>query len=889
MSEPARPDPDALLARTRRAALGRLKVFLGAAPGVGKTFEMLNEARRRHASGDDILVGIVESHGRGETEAQLGDLPILPRQRLDYRGQVLEEFDLDAALARKPAVLLLDELAHSNAPGSRHPKRWMDVVELQAAGIDVWTTMNVQHLEGLSEAVARITGVRVAETVPDSVLAQADAVELIDIPPSELLDRLRTGKVYRSDQAERALRGFFKEGNLAALRELALRRLAERVDADVSEYMRENAITGPWPAGDKVLALVGSDPGSEAVIRQARRIADALRAPLLAMHVERPEALADSGAESGFLALAQSLGAESETVIARDVPAAILTLAARRNVTHIVIGRGQPRLWRRLTGRTLSGTLHRRATDFSLHIVPATVPMHRPERERRALPAWLGWLASAGLVAAATGVALGLDEHVPEGSLGMVYLVAIVAVAVAFGSVQGVIAAGVSFLCWNYLFLTPRFTFAIAGAQDVLGAVVFVLIALLLTGAAGNLGRSIRASRARMFSLNRLVEFSRRLSASRTRADLLDSVAREAERLTERPCCVLMPLPPAPGVAGGEPVLRAAVPHDAAPDDAGLAAARWAMIHGRSTGSGTDTLPTGTAWQFRPMRTGTQENGGPAIVGLLGLDLASGRLDGEAERTLDAMLDGAAVAVERLDLIEGRARDAARDETEALRAALLTSLGHDLRTPLTSIRGAISTLRVSMDALNPAARADLLAVADEEAERLGRYVANILDMVRIEGGEMRPRREAVDVAEAVEQATRRAGRATGRPVAFTAEPHLRPARLDPNLLDQLLDNLLGNALKFSPPEGKVEAAVSRAGPDVMISITDDGIGIPVEDLQRIFNPFFRAHRTDRVAAGTGLGLAICQGLVSAMGGRIAAQSPVVGKGGGTRITVSFPL
>ncbi len=887
MSEPARPDPDALLALARREGRGRLKVFLGAAPGVGKTFEMLNEARRRHATAGDVLVGIVETHGREDTEAQVGDLPILPRARLDYRGQVLEEFDLDAVLACRPGVLLLDELAHTNAPGSRHPKRWQDVEELRAAGIEVWTTMNVQHLESLSEAVARITGVRVAETVPDSVLTGADSIELIDIPPNELLERMRQGKIYRADQAQRALHGFFKEGNLAALRELALRRTAERVDADVTGYMRANAISGPWPAGDRVLALIGADPGAEAVIRQARRIADALRAPLLALHVERHDARTDDGATAAALALAESLGAETETVVASDLPRAILGHAAARNVTHIVIGRGRPKAWRRVLGRTLSGILQRRATDFSLHIVPNAVPRARPPKEPLAIPPWLRWTATLGLVATATAVATAVDAHVPEGAHGMIYLVGIVAAAVSFGPLHGLFAAALSFLSWNWFFLPPRQTLAIAGVQDIVGAVVFLLVALLLTGATGNLGRSIRASRARLFSLRRLVEFSRRLGAARTRSDLLDALAKEGERLTGRPACVLMPLPPAPGDTVPEPVLRAAVPMEAAPDDSGMAAARWAMAHGRPTGHGTDTLPTGTAWQFRPLRTRDEE--GAPVLGLLGLRLADGPPpDGETDRTLNALLAQAAVAVERMELMEDRARDAARSETEALRVALLTSLGHDLRTPLTSIRGALGTLRSSGDALAPETRADLLTVAEEETARLGRYIANILDMVRIEGGELSPKREAVDVAEAIATAAARAGRAAGREVALTVEDHLPQPRLDAALLDQVLGNLLDNALKFSAPDGRVAVAARRAGPDVVITVEDDGVGIPSDDLHRVFDPFFRVTREDRVIAGTGLGLAICRGLVRAMGGRIVASSPLSAGGRGTRMTLHFP-
>ncbi|MCC7282314.1 MAG: sensor histidine kinase KdpD, partial [Acetobacteraceae bacterium] len=404
-----------------------MKVFLGAAPGVGKTFEMLNDARRRLAAGADVLVGIVETHGRADTAAQIGELPVLGRQRIDYRGQVIEEFDLDAALARRPRILLLDELAHTNAPGSRHPKRWQDAEELRDAGIEVWTTMNVQHLESLSDPVARITGVRVAETVPDSVLAGADAVVLIDIPPAELLERMRQGKVYRPDQADRALRGFFREGNLAALRELALRRTAERVDADVSGYMRANAIPGPWPSGARVLALVGADDSAEAVVRAARSIADALRGRLLAAHVEVPGADGDVVLAAAGLRLAESLGAQAETLVDAHVPRAILAHARAHNVTHLVMGRARPSLLRRLAGRTLAGVLLREASDFTLHLVPDALARPRPTTLPSFLPRSLRWVAPPALVGFASLVGELLDDTIPDAGMGMLYLVATVA------------------------------------------------------------------------------------------------------------------------------------------------------------------------------------------------------------------------------------------------------------------------------------------------------------------------------------------------------------------------------------------------------------------------------------------------------------------------------
>lgn len=877
--EPARPDPDALLALARREGRGRLKVFLGAAPGVGKTFEMLAEAHRRHAGGADILIGIVETHGRAETQAAIGGLPVLPRARLAYRGQVIEEFDIDAALARRPTILLLDELAHTNVPGSRHPKRWQDVAELREAGIEVWTTMNVQHLESLSDAVARITGVRVAETVPDHVIAEADAVELVDIPPAELIERMRQGRIYRPDQAQRALRGFFREGNLAALREMALRRTAERVDADVTGYMRAKAIEGPWPSGDRVMVLIGADAAADTVVRAARRIADALKAPLVALHVEPPAAT--GGADPGpALQLAERLGATTEVIVAADLPDAILREARRHNATHLVIGRGRQGFWRRLAGRTLSAILLRRATDFTLHLVPGPVGTARPkERAPIGLARWAGWVATLLLVAGSTMIAATLDGEVPEGALGMIYLVPIVAAAVGFGPARAALAAALSFLAWNYLFLPPRYTFTIAGPQDVVGAVVFILVALLLAGTTGGLGRSVRASRARIAGLRRLVEFSRRLGAPGDKGDIVQAAADEAARLVGGAVGVLLPLPPAPGETAPEPVLRAAVPTDAEPDEASMAAARWAMANGRPAGRGTDTLPS-AGWQFRPMRTAH------GVAGLLGLRLAT-ELDGETDRALGALLDQAAIALERAELMEERARGEARAEAEALRTALLTSLGHDLKTPLTSVRGAIATLRSAGPQLDEAVRADLLATAEEEAERLSRWIANILDIVRIESRQLRPKQEVVDLAEAIDTAATRAGRAQGRAIALDLGPALVANRLDPVLLDQVLANLLDNALKFSGPAGHVSVRAWQEGAEVAIAVEDDGPGIAREDLHRVFDPFFRAMRTDRVAAGSGLGLAICRGLTQAMGGRIAAESPIAAARG-TRITIRFP-
>lgn len=888
----ARPDPDALAELAAREGRGRLKVFLGAAPGVGKTVEMLAEGRRLHAAGSDVLIGLVETHGRAETEAAIGPLQRLPLRAIAYRGQVLQEFDLDAALARRPGILLLDELAHTNAPGSRHSKRWQDVEELRDAGIEVWTTMNVQHLESSAEAVARVTGVRVAETVPDAVLKGADAVELVDIPPAELLERMRAGKIYRPEQAERALQGFFKEGALAALRELALRRTADRVDADVTSWMRRNAVTGPWPVGDRVLALIPGGAAAEPVLQQARRLADALHAPLLALHVEQPGQDSDPGPG---IALAQQLGAETEVTTATDLPAAILAHARARRATHIVIGRGAPPWWRRALGQTLIGALARRAPEFTLHVVPSQAATRVTPAPQR-LPAWIAWLVVPVLVGTATLVCVVLDGMVPDAAFGMVYLAAVVAIAAVAGPLHAGMGAVLGFLVWNFLFLPPRYTLTIASAQDVLGAVVFGAVAALLAGTTGRLGRNVRSAALRLAALRRLTALSRRLNAQASMAELQMAVVEEAARITGGPACLLLPLDEAlaatlPGqftrdaVLQAEPVLRAASPSDATPDDGAMAAARWALANGRAAGRGTATLPT-SAWRFLPL---TAVRDGEALaLGLLGLRPETETPDPEVDRALEALLDQAAVALERARLADIAANARARGQTEALRSALLTSLGHDLRTPLTVIRGAAETLRTAGAALPEATRADLLATIEEEATRLARWMSAILDIVRLETGQVVPRREALDVTLVLEDAALHAQQAhPGRSILRDLPAGLPKPRLDAALLDRVLENVLDNALKYSAPDGVVRVAARRDGSEIALLVEDDGPGISPEDLPRVFDAFFRAARADSIAAGSGLGLSICRGLVDAMGGRIAADSPIAA-GRGTRITLRFP-
>ena len=855
LREDDRPDPDALLARTVEPSAGRLKVFLGAAPGVGKTYEMLTQARRRRADGIDVLAGIIETHGRTETQGQVADLPILPRRRVSYRGHALEEFDLDAALAARPALLLVDELAHTNAPGSRHAKRWEDVAELLAAGITVWATLNVQHLESLNDDVARITGIRPAETLPDRVLELADEIEMVDLPPTELLERLHDGRIYRADTARRAAAGFFKEGNLAALREIALRRTAAHVDSEVRHWRQRSGAVGPWPASERVLALVGSDASAEAVVRHAKRLADALRAPWSALHIERAGTGVGSGLTArGPLALALALGAQIEQrpPESGDLVAALTAVASRQNATHLVIGRGRPPLWRRLSGRTLGAQLMRRAPDFALHVVPTPdVVARRPLRSTRH-GSWRPLLLAALLIAVVTAIGILLADVLPGEAMGMVYLAAVTAAAALGGLQPAMLAAGLGFLAWDFFFIAPLHTVIIDSPRDVVALLVFAVVALLSGGLAGRVRAEARAAAARVEGLRRIGTFSRSLGVPATEPDLLAEIRQQAAALGGR----------AVVLTGSADTLAAQEPPDL--DEGAWAAARWAVLHGEPTGRGTNTLP-GAGWRFLPMRTvrGT--------LGVLGLQ-SPDTLDEPLLQAMEALVDQAAVALERVRLATEVAQAAALESTQRLRTALLASLGHDLRTPLAAIQGAAGTLRGAWDRLDDATRADLLSSIEEDVGRMVRFLANIAELTRLESGEVRPRLEATPVAVVIDAALARLPQALLVQVQVPDELH---AAADPALLEQVLFNVLDNAMKYAPEGGLLRVRAMLDGARVVIEVEDEGVGIASSDLAHVFDSFFRVHRRDRMplSAGTGLGLAIARGLVEAMGGRIEATSP----------------
>lgn len=876
-----RPDPDALLALPGTGSRGRLTLFLGAAPGVGKTYAMLTRARRLKAEGVDIVVGLVETHGREETATLLDGLEVLPRRRIEHQGRVVEEFDLDAALARHPHVLLVDELAHSNAPGSRHPKRHQDIEELRQAGIDVWSAVNIQHLESLSDVVEQIAGVKVRERVPDTVLSGADDVLLIDLSPAELLERLKEGKIYLPGNAERAAAGFFRPGNLTALREMALRRTAERVDDQMVDYLRQNAIEGPWLSAERLLVCIGSDALSEKVVRTAARLAWGLNAPWLVVSLERADRSGDAAAGrrvDALFALAESLGGETRRIVGRDFVDEIMRLARREHVTQIVIGARRPGMMRAPWRRSLPDALIARLAGVGVHVVTGEAAA-RP-RPAAMLPRdWLRHplpdLATAAIaVAAATYVGSTIQRFVELPNVSLIYLVAVLAAAVRSGYLAAVTAAVLSAVAYNFFFIDPLYTFTIAQPHEVFGWLVFLAAAFIAGGLASRVGEQAKAAGERAAATQSLYDFSRKLSGTVKADDVIWAAVSQLQATLRRSVVFLT-------LGAGELELAAAWPPDTELDVTDKTAARWALERKEAAGSGTGTLPN-SRFQFRPLASAA------GIAGVVGIEQRDHALDAGDEQALGAILDQTAIAIDRARLSKESLDQAARLNGERFRSALLSSLSHDLKTPLATITGAVSSLRQLGDRMTPESRADLLASIEEESERLNRFVANLLDMTRIESGAVEAHADWVDVADVIGGAVERAGRHhPGRTIETSIAEDLPLIRGDGTLLGQALFNVLDNALKYGGGQ-PVTLFARRDADEVAIAVTDLGKGIPRKDLERVFEKFFRRGKADGRIAGTGLGLPIAKGFVEAMGGRISAESPAQ-KRRGTRITLRLPV
>jgi two-component system sensor histidine kinase KdpD len=864
-----RPDPEALLARVKaeeaRQRRGKLKIFLGAAAGVGKTYAMLEAVREQKADGVDAVVGYVETHGRAETDALLEGLEVLPPRMVDYRGTTLRELDLDAALARRPALILVDELAHTNAPGLRHAKRWQDVVELLDAGINVYTTMNVQHLETLNDVVAKITGVVVRETVPDSVFEQADEVELIDLPPDELLERFKDGKVYMPEQAQEAVKNFFRKGNLIALRELALRRTAERVDAQMRVYMHEHAIGKAWPTAERLLVCISPGPESARLVRAAKRMADRLGAPWVAAYVETPAQLRLSAEVrdrvTQTLRLAEQLGAETVRLPGEKMSEAILNFAHDRNVTKIVVGKPRRRLWTRILLGSVVDALVQGSGDIDIYVISAEREQPgvlQAPRGRRAIPSdWAPYGWAMAVVAVATGAAWLTLPFFELANLVMVYLLGIVVVATRYGRGPSLVASILSVAALDFFFVPPVFTFAVSDVRYLFTFVVMLIVGLVTSSLAVRIRTQAEAARLREQRTAALYAMSRELASTRGVDQLLTIATRHISEVFRSQVVVLLP------GAGG--ALVSADGGQFALDSNELGVGKWVHEHHQPAGLGTSTLP-GAAALYLPL----QAPRGP--VGVLGVRPSDRHaLDAPDQlHQLETFANQTALAIERAQLADEAQQAQVRMETERLRNSLLSSVSHDLRTPLATITGAATTILENGAKLNDRTRQGLLESIREEAERLNRLVQNLLEMTRLESGALQLRKEWHPLEEVIGAALGRLSKELAdRRVETRVPPDLPLVPIDDVLIEQVLVNLLDNAVKYTPGGSPVRIMATSTDETLTVEIADHGPGLPRGEEDKVFEKFYRGVPGGR---GAGLGLAICQGIVKAHGGNIWAQN-----------------
>jgi two-component system, OmpR family, sensor histidine kinase KdpD len=866
----SRPDPDELLRRVaqeeRRAERGQLTLFFGAAPGVGKTYAMLLAASEERKAGRDVLVGVVETHGRAETAALLEGLAVLPRRPIPYRSVTLLELDIDAALARRPGLLLVDELAHTNADGCRHPKRWQDVEELLDAGIDVYSTLNVQHVESLRDVVAQITGVTVRETVPDVALEQAHEFRLVDLPPDELLERLREGKVYVADQAGRAVQSFFRKGNLIALRELALRRTAERVDAQMRQYRREEGIEATWAATERLLVCLSWSPHSARVVREASRMARGLHASWLAVYVETPGAARLSAEDKAWLSenlrLAAQLGAEVVTLSDEKPAEAILRVAQDRNVTKIVVGK--PRALRRrdrIFGSFVDDIVKSSGTIDVYVTAGSSGPSEiLPDRRPRSAPGRLGYLAAASLVVLVTVVARFAFGHAYLADVVMLYLLGVVIASLSFDRGPSLSTAVLSVLAFDFFFIPPYFTFSVNDFRHVVTFTVMLFVGVVINHLTLRVREQATGARERERRTAALYEMSRALGHAVERSTLVTTAADHIARVFESDVLVFVPDERDLSVVHRTTGLVQASAQE-------LGVARWVWTNRKEAGLSTNTLP-GSPGLFIPLATTH------GLLGVLGVvpKNPSRFDDPEERRFLQAFAAQMGVAVERTQLSE-QAQTARLDaDREQLRNALLSSVSHDLRTPLGVIEGASSALLDAEMTLDTDARRDLAETIHEEAERLNRRVRNLLDMTRFEAGAVRLDYEWQSLEEIVGAALSRVeSRLGGRRVTVSLPPELPLVSCDGILIEQVLVNLLENALKYSPPDSPIEVSGHDAASEIVVTVADRGAGLVPGEEERIFEKFYRSER-NHATGGVGLGLAICRAIVSAHGGRIWAEN-----------------
>ncbi|HUD41058.1 MAG TPA: sensor histidine kinase KdpD [Dokdonella sp.] len=875
MTVPRERQADALIDHLQREQGGRLTIFLGAAPGVGKTYTMLSRARELRRQGRDVVVGIVETHGRAETAALTEGLEILPRRRVAHQGRWLEEMDLDALLARRPQIALVDELAHRNAPGSRHERRWQDVIELLDAGIDVHTTINIQHLESLNDVVHRITGVRVAETVPDIVFDRLRDIVLVDLPPRELIERLHQGKVYLPEQAAQALQAFFSPSNLIALRELAMQTAADRVDSDLREDQAARGLPG-LRLRRRVLVAIDGFGQSEYLVRAGRRIAERRDAPWSVVTVQTTDAV-DATRQREIdqaFALARRLGADTEVLRGARIAEALLDHAAQNGASTLVLGRTRERPFARMFNRTLTQQILQRGAHYELVIISTPGARARARARRRADDPRRGWLyGDIGFAAVASLLAVGMawlaERWLGLEDLSMVFIVAVVLVAARTRMSAAVVAAVLGFLAYNYFFIEPRFTLNIGARQGVVTVLLFLVAALVAGRLASRLRMQVVALRAANAQATALQALGRELAGAADLGQVLSAGRKALARALAAEVWLRVDDHEAPPAAALSEIDRAA--------------ADWALQHGQATGRDTDTL-AGAAYGFLPLR------GDRGALGVLGLrwDASAPRLLPEQRRLAEAMAEDVAQAVVRTRLVAELEDARVSSETERLRSALLSSVSHDLRSPLAAMIGSASSLSSYWDAIAAEDRRSLLETIQHEGERLDRYIQNLLDMTRLGHSGLQLNRDWIGVDELLGSAVGRLQRYQPQVrVQTTVAPDVPPVWVHPALIEQAVFNVLENAARFSPPDQAVEVDARLADGALRIDVRDHGPGIPQDERDRIFDMFYSVERGDRGGPGTGLGLAICRGMVGAHGGSVQALPGPDGRG--TLIRITLPL
>ena len=884
-----RPNPDQLLAEVQQQEAkqrrGRLKVFFGMAAGVGKTFAMLEEARARAAEGLDVVIGYAEPHIRTETEALLLGLELLPYKIVEYRNATLKEFDLDAALARKPALLCVDELAHTNAPGMRHPKRWQDVAELLDAGINVYTTLNVQHLESVNDIVERISGVKVRETLPDSVLEQADEVELVDIAPEELLERFREGKVYRADQAEQAAKHFFVKGNVIALRELALRTTAQRVDAQMQEARREAGVRSLWAASERVLVCVSPSPMSQRLVRSAKRLAGSLRADWIAAYVETRQAVRVSERDrrriQATLRLADELGANTITLSGENIADEIIAYAQRHNVTKIVIGKPERARWRDIVFGSVLDDLVRRSGEIDIHVIRGGPGEH--EAASSTPPATIqrdvrGWISAVIITLLVTAIGWPLHHWVDlaNANILMLYLLGVLWVATRYTRGTAVLASVLAVLAFDIIFVPPYYTLTVSDREYIVTFAVMLLTALVISTLTHRVRAQVHSARERERRTAALFALSRDLAVARTTDQIAAAAVRHISEVIGRRTALLLPDTDHHLVARDDSNSA-----HLSLDAKAMSVAQWAFEHNQIAGRGTNTL-SAADWIFVPLPASREP------VGVIGLDAASENdgLSSDQRQLTQGFASQIGLAVERARLAEEARSAWERVEAEFLRNTLLSGVSHELRTPLTAIAGAAGALLETNEQLTPQVRNELLGTVISEAERMDRLINNLLDMTRLESGGLPVKKEWQPIQEVIGSALHRLDRRlANRPVTTHVPDDLPLVQIDGTLIEQVLMNLLDNAVQYTPPHSGLEISARQSGNALEVEVADKGPGVPPGTEQRVFQKFFRAGTaTDR--RGIGLGLAICRGIIEAHGGKITARNRT---GGGASFSFTIPL